>query len=108
MTSDTLRLLPLAAIPLPPGYEAVWKSANGHFTTPIVAATFQNNNFEWEDNVYETLDERGSLSIVAKLWEMTAVDGLTEVDVVHQQFVGVKTPGQTMEEFLKESEEWGK
>jgi hypothetical protein len=96
---DLLKISPIATVPLPSGYEVVWVSDNGsYFTDPVIAVTFQNDLYGFDEEV--GIENGYNITLSPKLWCMTMFDGVEEIDQGHKQFVGIKRPGQSLDNFV--------
>ena len=87
----------LSSVAISPGFESVYKDDKGKYVLfPIVAATFQTYDMATEED-----QESGDcLCVFPKLWDISR-DEIDEVYADSTDFVGIKFPGETLEEFLQ-------
>ena len=85
----------LTSVPMPLGYETVYKNNDGSILTcPLIAITFQTFDFGLGR------EPGDCLNVTSRLWDLTRED-LDEVDVGIKGYLGIKYPGETLEEFLE-------
>ena len=101
---DLLKISPMGVVPIPPGYEVVWSSDDGEYLTdPVVAVTFQNNLYGFDEEV--GIENGYNIMLAPKMWCLTQFNGVEEISECHPQFVGIKRPGQSIEELIAITEE---
>lgn len=113
-TIDLVKLLPITAIQLPQGYEVVYKDGVGTvFTIPAIAATFQNDlegmeqYCQGERLIDRSVEKHGTLTLRPKLWAVESSGYIEDIEEIKMNywFIGIKFPGQTLEDFFKNEAE---